>query len=280
MAELDLRKLRYFMVLAEELNFTRAAARLHLAQPVLSRQIRTLEQELHAQLLTRDSHRTELTAAGRQLQVDGAVLLANAEGVRRRVVRAAKPQASFTVGFMPGLTVTDAVRRLTNAHPELTVEVVRTSWQDQVATLLDGRVDVGYLRMPFDSSGLRTVGLFTESRVVMLPADHPLAGKPGLELADLLGEPLLQHAEAVPEWTVAGGHIAAVLPRSGTVEEKLEHVAMGRGVSVLPESTARYYQRPDVTWVSVDDLGPNEVRLAWLSSRRNPLIAEFVRLAH
>jgi DNA-binding transcriptional LysR family regulator len=282
--DLDLRKLRYFVALAEELNFRRAADRLHVAQPVLSRQIRALEKELHAQLFVRDSSGTRLTPAGVQLLADASLLLAGADAARRRVALAAHAKSSFTVGFMPGLTVTEPVLALGAAHPDLTVEVLRTEWINQVTVLHDGRADIGYIRMPADLTGLQTSALFSEPRVAVVPAAHRLAGKEAVSIHDLAGEHLLQHPDAVPEWRSVGkemraGQRATVVARARSVEEKLEHVAAGRGFSVLPESTATYYQRPDVAWTPITDIPPNEVRLAWASSRRTPLIAEFVELA-
>ena len=103
----DLRKLHYFATVAEHLNFGRAAEALHIAQPVLSRQIRALEGELKVQLVVRDNRATELTPAGRQLLDDAGPLLANADALRRRVTRAARGPGFFTIGFMPGLIVTD-----------------------------------------------------------------------------------------------------------------------------------------------------------------------------
>jgi DNA-binding transcriptional LysR family regulator len=139
--DLDLRKVRYFVAVAEELNFGRAAERLHIAQPVLSRQIRALENELHAQLFVRDSSGTQLTPAGVQLLDDASRLLSGADAARRRVARAARAISTFTVGFMPGLTVSEPVRALGAAHPDLTVEVLRTEWTNQVTVLHDGRAD-------------------------------------------------------------------------------------------------------------------------------------------
>jgi DNA-binding transcriptional LysR family regulator len=281
--DLDLRKLRYFVAVAEELNFRRAAERLHMAQPVLSRQIRALEKELRAQLFTRDSTGTQLTAAGHQLLTDATLLLANAGAAQRRVARAAAGTVTFTVGFMPGLTITDPVRALAAAHPDISVEVLRTDWTDQITVLHDGRADIGYVRMPVDLTGLQSSLLLTEPRVAMLPTSHRLAGKEQVSIHDLADEHLLQHPEAVPEWqSVAtefrnGPRPSFVDARS--VEEKLERVAAGRGFSVLPESTASYYYRPDVAWVPITDIAPNEVRLAWVSARRSLLIAEFVQLA-
>lgn len=281
--DLDLRKLRYFVAVAEELNFRRAALRLHLAQPVLSRQIRALENDLHAQLFTRDSAGTQLTAAGCQLLTDATLLLANAEAARHRVAQAAAGTVTFTVGFMPGLTITEPVRALGAAHPDISVEVLRTDWTDQITVLHDGRADIGYVRMPVDLTGLQSSLLFTEPRVAVLPTSHRLAGKEKVSIHDLADEHLLQHPEAVPEWRTVATELRdrrrPTFVDARSVEEKLERVAAGRGFSVLPQSTASYYQRPDVAWMPITDIPPNEVRLAWVSARRTPLIAEFVRLA-
>lgn len=283
--DLDLRKLRYFVAVAEELHFGRAAERLHIAQPVLSRQIRALEDELKARLFSRDRRSTELTAAGEQLFADAGPLLAAADAARRRVARAARGLASFTVGFMPGLIVTGAVRELSRRHPDLTVEVVRTTWDDQAEVILDGRVDIGYVRMPVDTRGLATRSLLTEPRVAVLPADHPCAGKPVLGIADLAGEHLLQDPDAVPEWRDIAREPAAhpqrrpAVPAFRSVEEKLESVAAGRGVVVLPLSTATYYTRADLVHVEIADIGPNRVFLAWDGSRHDPLIEEFADIA-
>jgi DNA-binding transcriptional LysR family regulator len=155
--DLDLRKVRYFVAVAEELHFGRAAERLHIAQPVLSRQIRALEDDLSSPLFVRDRRHTELTAAGRQLLEEARPLLANADALRLRVGRTAHGSDIFTVGFMPGLLVTAAVRALSGAHPDLTVDVIRTSWDDQVQVVHDGRVDVSYVRLPIDQAGLKLV---------------------------------------------------------------------------------------------------------------------------
>ena len=276
--DVDLRKLRYFEAVARHLHFGRAAAELHIAQPVLSRQIRALESELHVQLFRRDRRATELTDAGRQLLADAVGLLTSATALQRRVAQAARGEARLVVAFMPGLIVTDAIRRLRRNRPHLAVEVLRTTWDDQVAVLHDGRADLSYLRLPAPTEGLTVQQLFTEPRVVVLPADHPLAGKEQVSVRDLAGETLLQHPDAVPEWRDVATVAAVALP-SSVVEEKLENVASGRGIAILPLSTAQFYTRPDVVHVPVTDIAQSRVVLAWLSERREPLLAEFAALA-
>ncbi|MEV7989317.1 LysR substrate-binding domain-containing protein [Micromonospora sp. NPDC085948] len=281
--DVDLRKLRYFVAVAEELHFGRAAARLHIAQPVLSRQIRAFEHELRAELFVRDRRSTVLTEAGRQLLADARPLLASAEALRRRVQQVAHGRATFTIAFMPGIIVTAEARAIAQRHPDLTVDVVRTSWDDQAEVVRAGRADVSYVRLPVDQRGLRLRPLFREPRVVVLPRDHRLAGKESVDLAELVEERLLQDPDAVPEWRDLPNRPTDPDPRPrpelNSVEEKLEHVAAYSGMAILPLSTATFYTRPDVVHVPVADLGHNQVCLAWAEDNRSPLVGEFVDIA-
>ncbi|MGC0421397.1 LysR family transcriptional regulator [Embleya sp. AB8] len=281
--DVDLRKVRYFVAVAEHLHFGRAAEALHIAQPVLSRQIRALEDELDAQLFVRDKRSTQLTAAGVQLLADARPLLANADALRRRVGRAAHCADTLTIGFMPGLVVTAATRALIDRRPGLTVEVVRTSWDDQVDTIHDGRVDVGYVRLPIDQRGLQVRPLLTEPYVVVLPAGHRLAGRDTIGIAELADEHLLQDPNGFPEWRDLAGESHAGRSRRAwtvrTVEEKLEHVAAGRGIALLPRSAATFYCRPHVAYVLIDDMAPNQVCLAWDGTANSELVRDFVTIA-
>ena len=281
MADVDLRKLRYFVAVAERLHFGRAAEALHIAQPVLSRQIKALEDELKAQLFVRDKRATELTPAGRQLLADAGPLLASADALQRRVARAARGPGSFTIGFMPGLIVTAAVRAMLGLHPQLTVNVLRTSWDDQTDVLHDGRADVSYVRLPIDQSGLQIRALLAEPRVAMLPAGHRLAGKDTITIADLAEEHLLQDPGAVPEWRDIATEMrpaAAAHPSSAPSR---------RNSSTWPQVMAssccrcppRSSTRPDVTYSHVSDIPPNQVCLAWDATRRSRLIQDFAAIA-
>ncbi|KIF75365.1 LysR family transcriptional regulator [Streptomyces sp. 150FB] len=285
--DLDLRKLRYFTVLAEHLNYGRAAEALHIAQPVLSRQIRAFENELGAQLFLRDRRKVELTPAGEQLLADAAPLLSGATALQRRVNIAARGKDTFTVGFMPGLIVTSAVRALEAAYPGLAVEVVRTGWDDQVEIVRDGRADVSYVRQPVGTRGLRVVDLFAERRVVVLPRNHRLAGSDSVGIGELAEEHLLQDPDAVPEWRDIAVEIQQGVPRDVrdaassrySVEEKLENVARERGISVLPESVATFYRRNDLSYAHIRDIGPSRVSLVWDAGRRDKLIRDFAGIA-
>jgi DNA-binding transcriptional LysR family regulator len=287
MSDLDLRKLRYFLAVADELNYGRAAARLHIAQPVLSRQITALEHELGVALFARSKRGTQLTEAGLLLREDARALMQTAAALQRRARVAGREGQHFTVGFMPGIIVTPAVRLLQEQCPGLRVDVVRTSWDDQVEMVHDGRVDASFVRLPVPRRGLTVIPLFCEPRVVALPASHYLADRKVVMVADLVPLDLMQDPDAVPEWRdlVAGARPSALtldracLPTPHTVEEKLEHVAAERGVVVLPESTAMFYTRPDVVYRYVADLPPGEVALAFEARRSSPLLEALTRTA-
>jgi DNA-binding transcriptional LysR family regulator len=277
--DLDLRKVRYFVVLAEELNYRRAAERLHVAQPVLTRQIRSLERDLTAQLFERGRAGTRLTDAGRQLLSDAQGLLADAQATRRRVARLGGTIRTFTIGFMPGLTVTEPARAFAALHPEVTVDVLRTDWTDQVRVLHDGRVDIGYVRMPIDLTALSSWLLLTEPQVAVVPVGHRLAGRDRISVHELGGERLLQHSSAVPEWADPHRAPLVVARQARSIEEKLEWVAAGEGFSVVPQSVAMYYQRADITWTVLTDVALNEVRLAWPTAQHGPLIEDYLEVA-
>jgi DNA-binding transcriptional LysR family regulator len=275
--DLDLRKLRYFVAVADRLHFGRAAEELHIAQPALSRQIRALEQDLGASLFTRDRHGVALTDAGRQLLTDAGPLLASADAVRRRVSAAAHGGRRLVVGFRTGIPVIPAARAFEARHPDVVVDVQRMEGDDQAPMLLDGRVDVGYVRRPLDETGLRVTPLYTEPLMVVLPAGHRLAGKEEVTEADLAGEPLVWHAGPGTHPT-GRPHPDSGLRVRG-VEEKLEHVAAGRGISFVARSETLFYSRPDISYVPVPELAPDQVCLAVAAARTSPLADDFVAAA-
>lgn len=275
--DLDLRKLRYFVTVADQLHFGRAADELHIAQPALSRQIRALEQDLGASLFTRDRHGVELTDAGRQLLTDAGPLLASAQAVRRRVSAAAGGKRRLMVGFRAGVAVTPAVRAFEGRHPDVLVDVQRIEADDQAAMLLDGRIDVGYVRLPIDEAGLRVTPLYTEPRVAVLPAGHRLAGKEEVTEADLAGEPLVWHGDPSTQPTKRPLPNAGYLVRG--VDEILQHVAAGRGISFLARSASVFSSHPDIVYVPVSGLAPDQVCLAVAASHTSPVVDDFVAAA-
>ncbi|RLP74926.1 LysR family transcriptional regulator [Mycetocola tolaasinivorans] len=287
MSDLDLRKLRYFLVVAEELNYGRAADRLHIAQPVLSRQIAALEGELGATLFERSSRGTRLTETGVALVADARVLLAGAAALQRRARTAGRQGPHVTIGFMPGLIITAVVRDLVERFPGLTVDVQRTGWDTQVDLLLDGTIDASFVRLPVPRRGLRVSEIAREQRVVVLPVGHALLECADITLADLTAELLLQDPEAVPEWRDAvlevRPHALSLerigLPSFDSVEEKLEYVAAGRGIVILPASTAAFYTRGDIAIRPISDLAPGTIGLAVPADRSTPVLTALEEIA-
>jgi DNA-binding transcriptional LysR family regulator len=194
--DLDLRKLRYFVAVADTLHFGRAAEQLHIAQPVLSRQIRALEKDVGAALFTRDSHGVVLTNAGTQLLTDAAPLLASADAARRRVTGAARGDQRLMVGFRAGVAVAPAIQQFAIRHPDVLVDVQRIEADEQAPMLLDGRIDIGYVRLPIDEAGLqrrpalhRTTGSGSARRPSTGRQGRSHRGRPGRRTAALARRP-------------------------------------------------------------------------------------------
>ncbi len=283
-APLDLRKLRYFVAVAQELHFGRAAQRLYITQPVLSRQIRQLESELGVDLFERTSRRVVLTPAGELLLADGPGLLAAAEATRRRVSGAGDGPRTLTVGFFVGDTFTAALRAFGQECPDVDVRLHRLYWQDQVTAIHDGTVDVAFVHLPIDDDGLELLPVRTEPRVAVLASTHPLAGRETVSIAELADDPVLEHRGASAEWQAfhdvdprADGRRPRRGPAIDNIEEKLEQVAAGTAISFVPASAAAAVVHSGVRFVVVDDIPPTQVCLAWSRQRRSTVVDAFVR---
>jgi len=271
----ELRKLRYFVAVAAEANFGRAAARLYMTQPALSRQIQSLEAEIGVRLFDRDRRGARLTPAGEQFRDDAKRLLELFVAARHRARQAARPASHFTVGFMPGVAATPVIREFAESLPGADISVVHTSPSNQVDYLLGGRVDVCFVQLPISPRLFEIVPLFVEPQVIALPAEHPLATKgdlslehlPGLDRAGLDGLP--------PDPRGPGQGTGRSMP----IEEQLERVALGLGYAVLPEGVARFYHRRDIRYLHVAGLDDVQVALAQHKARPMPEFDRFARIA-
>jgi DNA-binding transcriptional LysR family regulator len=248
---MELRHLRYFVAVAEERHFGRAATRLHMAQPPLSQQIRNLEGELGVVLLRRTTRRVDLTAAGeaylaraREILVSvdeaGAEAGRVAEGLVGRVVIGCVGSATYSV--LPALART-LRRELPGIDFAFRGEMLVP---DQVAALLAGRIDLALLRPPVDEAALRVMTLRRESLIVALPEAHPLAARDRLTVADLRDEELIVH---VGRGRSVMHSVVTSLCREAGFEPRVRHevaetstlvtfVAAGLGVAVVPEPVA------------------------------------------
>lgn len=259
--DLDLRKLRYFVTVAEELHFGRAAERLFIAQPVLSRQIRALEREIGVGLLDRTSRQVSLTAAGMRLYDDARNLLAAAAGATRRAHEAARGQERIVVGFAPGLRVARAVAAFGEVARDVTVELMELVWYEGADAVRDGRADIAYVRDPLETEGLILRELGTEPKVAVIPAGHRLAAKRSVRMRDLADEMLVE-----------------VDRRCTSIEAKIELAASGRDIAMVPRSVAKAYARPGLVTRRITDREPQRVHLA-MPERPRERVREFFDLA-
>ena len=281
--------MQYFVTVAEELHFGRAAARLHIAQPSLSHEIRRLEQQLGVSLLERTSRRVELTAAGQTLLADGRRLLNQAQRVIERT-RAADA-GRLTVGFYGSAASTllpDVLRAFSEEHPSVTV-TVRELLLDHIDDILSGRVDLAFTRLLPGQPGpdIEVEILAQEPRLVCLPATHPLAARDTLTFTDLHDEsfitnPVLDSASPPLRWLAEQqrhGLPGRVAAEAASIQEILTLVASGRGVCLVPAPVARHYPRQDVTYIQVADADPAVVSLAWTNDSLRPEAETFIQIA-
>jgi DNA-binding transcriptional LysR family regulator len=284
--DVDTRVLRYFVAVAEQLSFTRAAEQLFVSQPALSRQIRQLENDLKIGLFERTSREVRLTSAGEALLPKARLLVAEWQAAQR-IARsvAADESRVLRVGFSAtgaGPLTTRARMTFAQRHPDVSVEPKRFDWGGEGEALRDGQVDVAFLWLPSDTTGLHTEIVAVERRVVGLARGHRLADRDGVGILDLRDEPLVWTRKApkywVDWWAVnprPDGSSPVWGPENDNVEEMLEHVAVGAAICMGPQSMAAYYARPDLSWVPITDVPPLRIALAWSVSGHNRMVSAF-----
>ena len=292
---IELRHLRYFVAVAEETSFTAAARRVHVAQQVLSTQIRQLEDAVGAQLLRRTSRGVVLTPAGSAFLEAARETLA---GLERGVSAAQNAAASVAGRLCVGLSVaasgemrTRLLRSFAAAYPSVELELVTFDLTAPAAGLLDHRTDVALIRPPVDAPGVALEEVESEPRVFVMPAGHPLADREALELADVAGLPWvaapLAEDGCAPsafrdDWLVVprpGGDVPVIGAVARTIEEWREHIAAGRGISLCPASSEEYQARPGLDFVPGKGVPPTSLCVAWRADDLRPAVMSFVKVA-
>lgn len=276
---METRELRYFVAVAEERHFGRAAQRLGIAQPPLSRAIQQLERRLGVSLLERNSRGVALTGAGEVMLREGRAAIDAVDAVERRTRRAGAARAGIVVVTKAAASAELLAKLLDRygAEPDaVPVEVLLCGIAEQAGTLRDGRADVALLHLPHDDvSGFDTEVLSVESQVAVLPAGHPLTARDALMLAELAAQPDLPMAR----WPGQGGHYSpGPGPEIHDHTQLLQLITLGRTTAVLPESV-RPGLADGLATVPVLDAHPVTTVIAWPPHSRSRAVADFVRIA-
>ena len=289
---MELRHLRYFVAVAEELNLTRAAARLRVAQPALSRQMKDLETELETQLLERGRNGVQLTRGGKVFYQRARVILNNAANAANEARTAAGVIAGrLVIGFPSGLHLdhlAPVIKEFRRVHPKVEFDYQHYWQAEQLKALRTGTIDVGFIYLPTELNGLDHEVIWRLPVQVALPGSHPLARKADFRLADLRTEDFVfctreSRPECYDEFfrrcANAGFHPRVVKEVGGYPTNILGLIALGIGVSVLPrferiEGIRNLVWRPLVTprlWV--------DFALAWRHDNASRVVTEFVATA-
>lgn len=283
--------MRYFTAVAEELNFRKAAERLHMTQPPLSQQIASLEEELGVALFIRNRRRVELTAAGRSLYLDVQGILAGIRSAARRASEVGTGKAGrLRIGFIgPAIdgTLPDDIKRFKTSHPGVTLELHELTTSSQLEMLRSNRLDAGIVRLiGNDATGLKCLSYHQEGYVLAVPDLHPLAGRSSVSLRELDGEPLIMFPRSLnpvlhDAWATAFTNTGArmhVAQEAVTKHSSLALAAAGHGLTPVPESTASSGRR-GVSFVRFEDAVPSlEFHLVVLQSDRSPALESFTKL--
>lgn len=283
--DFDLRLVRYFTVVAEHLNFGRAAAALHVAQPALSRQIQRLERHLGVRLFDRTPQGSQLTEAGLVFLPRARALLNEARHAAL-TARAAVAPAAVTLGFVEDLVITPAVRDMRERHPDALIQTRHLDCNNARDALLEHRVDavLGRMPFPFPTDDLHVTVLYDEPRVLVVPASHRLADQASVIVDDFADDELIPCPVTAPTaWSAfwrleprSDGQPAPIGPVVAySYEDKLEHVAAGQAIAILPAGDRRFTLRPDVAAIPIKGIDPCQVVVVTRVDETNDLVADF-----
>ncbi|WNV86502.1 LysR family transcriptional regulator [Umezawaea sp. Da 62-37] len=276
---MESRPLRYFVAVAEELNFTRAAEKLGIASPPLSRAIRKLEAELGVTLFERTTHSVSLTPAGAVLLDQARIALEALEAAGRRARRAADPDPKTVLAVKADNAsgILETILAAYASDPAAEPVAIRLcGWQEHPRLLREGHADVALLYEPFDHTGLDSETISSEPRVLALASAHPLARRAHVTLADL-DLPGLDPANP-GDLDRCLAHVSR-RSKARDLPELLAHVEFNDLMTLLPASIAARYPRPGVTYVPVLDAPRATLVIAWPQQSRSLATAALVRTA-
>jgi len=280
---IELRHLRYFIAIAEELHFGRAAQRLNISQPPLSQQIQVLEREIGAKLFARTNRSVRLTAAGQQFLLDVRAILQSVAQAADKAARLHRgDEGELRIGFTSSSpfisVVSDALFTFRQRFPAVHLQMQELNTRQQLAPLIDGRLDLGVMRNTLLPDTLEHELLFEEPLYVLMHRQHPLAGRETISVQEIAKEPFVFFDPQVG--TALYSEIFSLLERYqiqphiaqevGEVMTIIALVSTGLGISILPASLHRV-QLADVVWIPLqEEDARSEVWLVWSALRERP----------
>ena len=285
---MELRQLKYFVTVAEELNFRRAAERLYMEQPPLSRQIRQLEDELGAQLFHRSKRGVALTGAGEAFLDEAKLTLAQAERAMKAAQQAVAAQVQkLTIGFSIcafNRVLPEIIQTFRQQFPEVMVTLTEMSTEAQIAALLNDKIDIGFIHGPLAHPDIFTLTLLSEPLVIALPLNHPLTEREQIELRSLKNEPFVlcpQHVKPelysqIMQLCQQAGFQPHVVQEASPPEVMLGFVQSGMGISLVAAGaqtrhTIGVVYRPLTTPTPI-----LEIAAAWRKAVVSPVLEHFL----
>ncbi len=286
---MELRHLRSFLAVAEALSFVRASEALHLSQPALTTQIQNLEEDLGVQLFTRNKRSVRLTAAGEAFVEEARETLQRVAKAAERVQRIARGEIGrLRIGFVSSAAleiVPSLVMTFQKQFPAVELELTNVRTTAQMQALLDGTLDIGFLRLPAEHKSLEFTGVHVEPFVAVLPRAHPLA-QPGkrFALGLLRGERFVAYGrrwapgffDQVVGMCREAGFIPDIVQETADMYTALALVAAGQGVAILPRSVVLARTREVVIRPIPPRLGRSEIAISCNPQRVSPLARRFV----
>jgi DNA-binding transcriptional LysR family regulator len=286
---LELRHLRYFLAVAEELNFSRTAERLHVAQPALSAQIRAFETLVGCELFQRTTRKVELTPAGEQLLPDAREIVWRADEALAKLGALARGQSgALRVGFVAhaaGETSTEILRRFGDEYPAIEVELVEArTLEGSQQSVVDRETDAAFVWLPILHAELDSEAVAFERKLIAMDPEHRLAGKRAVNPDDIVDEPIVTPWERYSPETLAFwlGPFRRARKEfdvyAESVDECMNFVSRGLAVYCVPESVERFYSRPDAIFRPLLGVRHAGIALVWRRDTENPAVAKFVEV--
>jgi DNA-binding transcriptional LysR family regulator len=285
----EMRHLRAFVALAEELHFGRASQRLYLTQPALSQTLRQLEASVGGRLVERTTRSVALTANGLAFLADARAVIAAYDGALARAARAARQeQGILRVGYQIGAALEIApivLRAYAERYPSVSVELREFDFGEPFAGLDVGLVDVAFVKMPLEDERLAYEFLEHETIFAGLAPSHPLAQRSSIAIAEILDDPIVAAPRAAGPWRdfwlateYRGGKPPKVVLEAANFDSELQAVAVGKAITITSLATTKYYARPGVVFVPIHDLPPVTVVLAWFADATSQLTDALVEV--